>query len=189
MEENPLMPDQVSTQEQPEQVNTEQPEEEQGDPEPLGDAGKKALDSERRARKAAEKELQATKARIQEFEAERLTKEELAQQQRDEAAARAAKAEAEALRWRIAAKHGITDDDAELFLTGTDEETLTRQAERFNELSTKPAKGTHVPGVGNKPPTSPTLAEQIQAAEAAGDAKLAVSLKARQMAELVRNQR
>lgn len=180
------MPDQAQPEEQPQLNIDETPEALQGDPEPLGDAGKKALESERRARKAAEKELHATKARIQEFEAERLSKEELAQQQRDEAAARAAKAEAEALRWRIAAKHGITDEDAELFLTAADEDTLTRQAERFNELAPRPAKGTHVPGVGNQPPTPPTLVEQIQAAEQAGDTKLAVTLKAQQMADLAR---
>lgn len=47
----------------------------------------------------------------------------------------AASARAEALRWRIAAKHGISDDDADTFLTGTDEETLTKQAERLSALS------------------------------------------------------
>lgn len=43
----------------------------------------------------------------------------------------AAEAQAEALRWKVAAKHGVSDEDAELFLTGTDEQTLTRQAERL----------------------------------------------------------
>jgi hypothetical protein len=41
-------------------------------------------------------------------------------------------AKAELLRYRIAASHGITDaDDIALFLTGTDEDTLTRQASRL----------------------------------------------------------
>ena len=39
-----------------------------------------------------------------------------------------------ALRWRIAASHGITDADAEIFLTASDEEALTRQAARLVEL-------------------------------------------------------
>lgn len=47
----------------------------------------------------------------------------------------AVKASSEALRWRIAAKHGISDEDAETFLTGVDEETLTRQAERLASLA------------------------------------------------------
>lgn len=51
-------------------------------------------------------------------------------------------ANAAALRWRIAASHGISDADAEIFLTGVDEATLTKQAARLNELratSTAPA--------------------------------------------------
>ena len=43
----------------------------------------------------------------------------------------AAEARAEALRLRIAVKYQIGDEDADLFLTGTDEETLTKQAERL----------------------------------------------------------
>jgi hypothetical protein len=41
--------------------------------------------------------------------------------------------QSEALRSRIQAKHGISDDDAALFLTGADEETLTAQAKRLAE--------------------------------------------------------
>lgn len=44
----------------------------------------------------------------------------------------AEQARAELLRYRVAAQHGITDaDDIALFLTGTDEETLTKQATRL----------------------------------------------------------
>lgn len=44
-------------------------------------------------------------------------------------------AKAEALRWRIAAANGISDEDAETFLTGADEATLTRQAARLREIA------------------------------------------------------
>jgi hypothetical protein len=40
-------------------------------------------------------------------------------------------AEARALRSDIAAKHGLSAEDRDLFLTGTDESTLTAQAERL----------------------------------------------------------
>jgi hypothetical protein len=40
-------------------------------------------------------------------------------------------ARAEALRFKVASKFGIGDEDADLFLTGSDEETLTKQAERL----------------------------------------------------------
>lgn len=46
---------------------------------------------------------------------------------------RAAAAELSALRSKIQARHSISDDDAELFLTGTDEATLTKQAKRLAE--------------------------------------------------------
>lgn len=41
--------------------------------------------------------------------------------------------QSEALRSRIQAKHGISDEDAALFLTGTDEDSLTAQAKRLAE--------------------------------------------------------
>lgn len=44
----------------------------------------------------------------------------------------------EALRFKVASKHGISDEDADLFLTGSDEETLTKQAERLADRN-KPA--------------------------------------------------
>lgn len=74
------------------------------------------------------------KAKAAKFdEAEEATKSEIqkaadakakAEQERDAA-------RAEALRLRIATKHGISDEDADLFLTGKDEATLTKQAERL----------------------------------------------------------
>jgi hypothetical protein len=58
-------------------------------------------------------------------------------------------AKAEALRLRIATKHGISDEDADLFLTGTDEATLTKQAERLAQRAEDRKKnGNHVPREG-----------------------------------------
>lgn len=74
----------------------------------------------------------------------------------------AADARADALRWRMAAKHGISDEDAELFLTGTDEETLTKQAERLAGRATERKKnGNVVPKEGNtsKPAATDDLRE------------------------------
>lgn len=69
-----------------------------------------------------------------------------AERERDEA-------RAEALRLRIATKHGISDpDDIDLFLTGTDEETLTKQAERLGQRSEDRKKnGNRVPREGTTP--------------------------------------
>lgn len=97
----------------------------------LGEGGKKALEAERKRAAKAERDLKAMQTRLDEIEAAKLSDLERAQKQAADAASEAEKARAEVLRYRIAAKHGITDDDAELFLTGSDEETLTRQAERL----------------------------------------------------------
>lgn len=69
---------------------------------------------------------------------------------------------AESMRLRIATEHGITDaDDISLFLTGTDEETLTRQAKRLSDREADRKKnGNHVPREGstNKPESSDAAA-------------------------------
>lgn len=70
------------------------------------------------------------------------------------AEADAATARADALRWRIAAKHGIGDDEAELFLTGSDEATLTRQAEVLASMRSKTVTPT-TPGTTPTPAPAP----------------------------------
>ena len=59
----------------------------------------------------------------------------------------------DALRLRIAAKHKISDEDADLFLTGTDEEALTAQAKRLAaHQAEKKSSSSVVAGEGtNKP--------------------------------------
>ncbi len=113
-----------------EQQPTEEPTETQGEPadDQLGEGGKKALDAERNARKAAEKAAADFKKRLDEIEAANLSDLEKAQKQAQEAQDAAAKATADAARFRIAAKYGINDEDADLFLTGSDAEVLERQA-------------------------------------------------------------
>lgn len=109
----------------------------QGDPvvadEALGEAGKKALKAEREARTAAERQAAEFKAKLDQIEAANLSDLERAQKAATDAQEAAAKATADALRFRVAAQHGISEEDAELFLTGTDLDTLTRQAARLKE--------------------------------------------------------
>jgi hypothetical protein len=87
--------------------------------------------------KAAKQELDTLKA-AQMSEADRL------KERADAAEQQALEARAETLRYKIATQFGINSDDAETFLTGTDEDTLTKQAERLATLaktadSTSPA--------------------------------------------------
>ena len=62
---------------------------------------------------------------------------------------RTAEAETKALRSDIAAKHHISAEDRDLFLTGTNEETLTAQAKRLAErVSERKKQGNQVPREG-----------------------------------------
>lgn len=53
-------------------------------------------------------------------------------------------AEIDALRATVAADHGISKDDRELFLTGTDDDTLTAQAKRLSERVSEQQKQGNV---------------------------------------------
>lgn len=65
---------------------------------------------------------------------------------------RSAAAEAKAMRSDIAAKFGISAEDRDLFLTGTDEDTLTAQAQRLAERESERKKqGNVVPKEGTNP--------------------------------------
>lgn len=106
----------------------------QGNPDPevdesaLGDAGKKALDSMKSKWKSAEQQASALQKQLDDIAAANLSDLERAQKAAQDAQETAAKATHEALCLRIAAKHGISDEDADLFLTGSDAETVERQA-------------------------------------------------------------
>ena len=74
-------------------------------------------------------DLQAKAQKLDEFEAKAQADLEAANEATAAAEQRAADAELDALRWRVAVKHGISAEDVEMFLSGTDEDSLTRQAE------------------------------------------------------------
>ena len=65
-------------------------------------------------------------------------------------------ANAKALRADIANQHGISTEDRDLFLTGTDEETLTTQAKRLAEREAERKKqGNHVTREGHSSSSRP----------------------------------
>ena len=84
---------------------------------------------------------------------------------------RAKQAEARALRAEIANAHGISAEDRDLFLTGTDEETLTSQAKRLADReSERKQQGNHVPREGNNPqPQGDEMRDFAQSLFASGD--------------------
>ncbi len=151
----------------------------------LGDAGKKALAAERAEKKALAKERNDLAAKVKEFED---AKKSDAEKQADRMAVlekEAASARSEAVRYKIASKFQVSDEDAELFLTGSDEETLTKQAQRLNERAAalKPTPGAYVPGEGRSP-SNPNIDEQIAAATKARDFPRVIALKEQRSAQL-----
>ena len=113
-------------------ANTDQTGEgDQPDPKDTVDYWKqKSRENEKRAK------ANATAAeRLAELENANKTEAERAAERLAAAEQTAAQAQAEALRFRIATKYGISDDLADSFLTGTDEESLTGQAEKLVALS------------------------------------------------------
>lgn len=83
----------------------------------------------------------------------------------EQAKADAAAAQAELLRYQIAAKHGITDaEDIALFLTGTDEDTLTKQATRLASRASddgRPRSPRPDPNQGRTGSSTATTADQF----------------------------
>lgn len=147
----------------------------------LGDAGKRALAEERKARKAAEKASSDLAARLKEFEDRDKSELEKASEAWKTAEVERDAAKAEALRLRTAIKHGISDEDAELFLTGTDEETLTRQAERLAErmAAAGPSVPKPDPSQGARGPVG--MDARIAEAEKNGDVRTSLALKSQQL--------
>lgn len=103
----------------------------------LGDAGKKAIEAERRARRAAEKQVADLDARLKEFEDRDKTESTRAIERAEAAERAAAAAEARATRLEIAAEKGLTPAQAKR-LVGETREELEADADELLETF-KPA--------------------------------------------------
>ena len=114
----------------------------QGDPAdaPLGEGGKKALDSERARAKELERQLNAATSKLTEIERANETALEKAQREANEAKEAASKAMSDALRFKIAAEAGISEN-VDLILTAGDEETMRRQAALWSERASAAPSG------------------------------------------------
>lgn len=86
----------------------------------------KARQHERRA-----KDLASQAKRLEEIEEATKSAEQKQAEKIAKAEQRATKAEQDMLRFKIASKYRVGEEDADLFLTGTDEATLIKQAERL----------------------------------------------------------
>jgi cell division septum initiation protein DivIVA len=103
----------------------------------LGDAGKKALEAERREKRAAEKRANELEARLKEFEDRDKSESTRAIERAEAAEKAAAAAEARAARLEIAAEKGLTPAQAKR-LVGETREELEADADELLETF-KPA--------------------------------------------------
>lgn len=116
---------------EPNPEQTAEPQEQtQGEPAdaPLGEGGEKALKAEREARKVAERERDEFRRKVEEAERANESALEKAQREANEAREVAAKAPVSAFREAAVKFGGISPEDAELYLTAPDLETLEKQA-------------------------------------------------------------
>ncbi|MCK9468657.1 MAG: hypothetical protein M0Q49_04505 [Porticoccaceae bacterium] len=104
----------------------------------LNAALKERLDRER-AKFKDYGDLKAKAAKLDEIEQANLSELEKANGRITTAEKERDDAKAESLRLRIAVTHGISLEDADLFLTGTTEETLTAQAKRLSDRTAEQA--------------------------------------------------
>jgi DNA-binding helix-hairpin-helix protein with protein kinase domain len=107
----------------------------------------------KRARPADYDDLKTKAARLDEIEAANQTEAEKAAARVAELESELSTTRRESQRIKIAAEHGITDaDDIDLFLTGNDEETLTKQAKRLADRTAAQQKnGNRAPNEGGTP--------------------------------------
>lgn len=106
----------------------------------------------KRAKPADYDDLKAKAAKLDEIEAANQTEAEKQAKRLADLEAELSTTRRDSLRIKIASANGITDaEDIDLFLTGTDEETLTKQAKRLAERTADRKKSHVVPGEGKTP--------------------------------------
>lgn len=110
------------------------------DPPELGDAGKKAIDAMKAERDEAKRLAAQAQAELAKINQANETALEKAQREAQEAAEGAKTATVAAFREAAVKFGGISTEDAELFLTGTDVETLAKQAARLADRTSNTPK-------------------------------------------------
>ena len=125
----------------------------------------KAREQEKRA-----KENAAAAQRLREFEDAQKTEAQRASERVKELEGAVEAAQRDALRFKVASKFGVSDEDADLFLTGSDEETLTKQAQRLSDRTTEA-------GQPRRPTPDPTQGRGGDPAQASPEGDFAAFLK------------
>lgn len=134
----------------------------QGDPDQLGDAGKRALAAERKRADDAEKARKALQEQIDQIEAAKLSDLEKAQKAATDAATTAAQAQQEALRLRVAMSKGVPANLVDR-LRGSTEEEIAADADELLKFVTPPT------GAGQQPAPRPDLSQGVGSTGSSND--------------------
>jgi len=148
-------------------------------PDTLGDAGKRAIDAERKARKAAEKAATEALAKVQQYEDAQKSEGEKLAARLKEAEERAAKAESLAARAQIVNELGIPADVAADIAGNTPEEfraaaerikARLAPAQKFGPVDTSPKQvaDSGLPKQLNRTDLASLTPAQVVAAQEAG---------------------
>jgi hypothetical protein len=116
-----------------------------------------------RAKFADYNDVKAKADRLDQIEKSNQTEAERTAQRIADLETEIANSRLDSARHRVAAAHGITDaEDIALFLTGTDEDTLTKQAQRLADRTADRMKqGNKVPPEGGNPKSPPDPNAQV----------------------------
>lgn len=135
----------------------------QGDPADLGDAGKKALEAERKRAAQAEREAKALKTRLDELEAANLSELEKAQKAANDATARLAEFEQTTLRQKVALVKGVPADLVDR-LRGTTEDEIAADADALMALVKAPTTPLPDPSQGARGGATPLNSDGLEQA-------------------------
>lgn len=127
----------------------------------LGDAGKKALDAERKRATDFEKQAKQLQSQLDAINQANESALEKAQRETKEAQDALPTAVASAFKQAAVSFGGITQEDADLFLTGSDVDTLSKQIAALSARTSTPGTPTPAP--------RPDLSQGATGTPASGD--------------------
>lgn len=153
----------------------------EGDDEPLGPAGEKALEAFKERARKSEAEAKALEAKVKAFEDKNKTEQQRLADDATNAKKAAATAAAENVRLRVAMGKKLPSELIDR-LQGETAEELEADADKLLDL-VKPTDATDFDGGNRGTAKQASLNDQIVEAEAAGDWNKAGALKTQKLAE------
>ena len=116
-----------------------------------------AMREQMRKQEARAKENKDAADKLKQLESEGRTDDQKVAEELAEAQKAAAEAQLEVRRYRMAAKYGLTDEQADLYLTDPDEERMEEQAKGLSDMVSKKPKRRDLGDGRDRTAPTPTL--------------------------------